>query len=61
MAYAGQDIASDFAGKILKKDLKKRTSTVKETDAIKEATFRDKKNSGEHKNKKKKDRLDIII
>ncbi len=61
MTYAGQDIASDFAGKILKKDLKKRTSTVKETAAIKEATFRDKRNSDGHKNKRKKSRLDIIV
>ncbi len=61
MSYAGQEIASDLVGKMLKKDLKKKLTTTEKTTEIEEMAFRNEKSSGEQKKSKKKGNLDIII
>ncbi len=59
MAYAGQEIASDFSKKIEKKELKKRLSSVNETDRIVEV-FNSGNKERKQEKKKKDNRIDII-
>lgn len=59
-AYAGQEIASDFSKKIEKKELKKRLSSVNETDRIVEVSNSDNKERKQEK-KKKDNRIDIVV